>query len=187
MTQAPARTDLPPDVAADRRERDALAADVATAVEADLFITERPYLFGTKRIHVPAVTLCQTPEALAMIGLYLRSQGEFILWRRLSAFTQFPRVPSLMPRSRATCAIGLPVSRTSWTAPSRKSASNFLRVSAIAVLLKAMCSRYEGETVNGNRILTPWRHLNLDPSIGWLVYSSGAWAGMRPRSRSLSL
>ena len=81
-------------VDADRRERDALAADVATAVEADLFITERPYLFGTKRIHVPAVTLCQTPEALAMIGLYLRSQGEFILWRRLSAFTQFPRVPS---------------------------------------------------------------------------------------------
>lgn len=41
-------------VAADKRERDALAADVATAVEADLFITERPYLFGARKIHVPA-------------------------------------------------------------------------------------------------------------------------------------
>src|SRR5690242_4069185 len=55
--------------------------------------------------------------------------------RRLSAFTQFPSVPSLMPRSRATRAIGLPVSRTSRTAPSRKSLPNFLRVSAIAYLL----------------------------------------------------
>src|SRR5205814_8758714 len=55
--------------------------------------------------------------------------------RRASAFTQLPKVPALMPRSRATCAIGLPVSRTSRPAPSRKSASNFLRVSAIAVLL----------------------------------------------------
>src|SRR5262249_20240775 len=53
--------------------------------------------------------------------------------RRSSAFTQLPRVPSLIPRSRATCAIGLPVSRTSRTAPSPKSRSNFLRVSPIAV------------------------------------------------------
>jgi hypothetical protein len=43
------------------------------------------------------------------------------------------RVPSLI-RSLATSAIGLPVSLTSRTAPSRKSGSNFLRVSAIAVL-----------------------------------------------------
>src|SRR6266700_562590 len=53
--------------------------------------------------------------------------------RRRSVFTQFPRVPSLIPRSRATCAIGLPVSRTSRTAPSLKYASNFLRDSAIAL------------------------------------------------------
>src|SRR6266536_1236864 len=59
--------------------------------------------------------------------------------RRLPAFTQFPRVPSLIPRSRATCAIGLPVSRTSRTAPSRKSRSNFLRVSAIAYLPLRRC------------------------------------------------
>src|SRR6478752_1682952 len=51
--------------------------------------------------------------------------------RRRSALTQLPSVPSLTPRSRTTCAIGLPVSRTSRTAPSLKSLSNFLRVSPI--------------------------------------------------------
>src|SRR5512142_887839 len=51
------------------------------------------------------------------------------------------------PRSRATCAIGLPVSRTSRTAPSRKSLSNFLRVSAIGELLslKRIPPRCEGK------------------------------------------
>src|SRR4051794_27648036 len=39
--------------------------------------------------------------------------------------TQLPRVPSLTPSSRATCAIGLPVSNTSRTAPCLKSSSNF--------------------------------------------------------------
>lgn len=39
----------------------------------------------------------------------------------LSALTQLPSVPSLTPRSRATYVIGFPVSRTSRTAPSRKS------------------------------------------------------------------
>src|SRR6266545_7498147 len=51
--------------------------------------------------------------------------------RRRSAPAQFPRVPAFIPRSRATCATGLPVSRTSRTAPARKSRSNFLRVSPI--------------------------------------------------------
>ena len=73
--------DRPPEAAADQRERDALAAVVATVVEADLFITERPYLFGDRKIHFPCVTLCRVREALAMVGLYLRSQGEYVLWR----------------------------------------------------------------------------------------------------------
>ena len=80
-TGSGAYLDRAPGAAADQRERDALAADAATAVGADLFVTERPYLFGAKRMHVPGVTLCRIPEALAMIGLYLRSQGEFVLWR----------------------------------------------------------------------------------------------------------
>lgn len=39
---------LDPGAAADRRERDALAAEAAEAVQADLFITERPYLFQSR-------------------------------------------------------------------------------------------------------------------------------------------
>ena len=50
------------------------------------------------------------------------------------------------PRSRATCAIGLPVSRTSRTAPSRKSLSNFLRVSPIGEPpFKRISPRWEGK------------------------------------------
>ena len=41
--------------------------------------------------------------------------------RRRSVLTQLPKVPSLTPKSQATRAIGLPVSRTIRTAPSRKS------------------------------------------------------------------
>jgi len=37
--------------------------------------------------------------------------------RRRSAFTQFPNVPSLIPRSFATCATGRPIYRTSRAAP----------------------------------------------------------------------
>src|SRR5205823_5008929 len=84
--------------------------------------------------------------------------------RRASAFTQLPSVPALIPRSRATCAIGLPVSRTSRTAPSRKSRSNFLRVSPIAISSKAMCPRYEGK---------PTQHL---PPPG-VCLANGAYAG----------
>ena len=48
-----------------------------------------------------------------------------------SLATQFPSVPAWMPRSRAIWAIGLPVSRTMRTAPSRNSGSYFLRVSGM--------------------------------------------------------
>jgi hypothetical protein len=45
---------------------------------------------------------------------------------------QLPRAPSLTPRSLATWAIGLFVSSTIRTAPSRNSRSYFLRISGIA-------------------------------------------------------
>src|SRR5690606_28352633 len=48
-----------------------------------------------------------------------------------SLATQLPNVPSLIPRSRATSAIGLPVSRTIRTAPARNSGSNLLLVSGM--------------------------------------------------------
>ena len=44
-----------------------------------------------------------------------------------SLATQLPRVPGWTPRSRAIWAIGLALSRTMRTEPSRNSGSNFLR------------------------------------------------------------
>ncbi len=49
--------------------------------------------------------------------------------------TQLPSVPSFTPRSRATCAIGFPVSSTIRTAPSRNSRSYFFRFSGISILI----------------------------------------------------
>jgi hypothetical protein len=53
------------------------------------------------------------------------------------------------PASRATWAIGFPVSRTSRTAPSRKSQSDFLRVSPVAVLLSGDGFTLRGEAHKG--------------------------------------
>ena len=68
------------EAAADQRERDLLAAEVAQAVGADLFVTERPYLFELPAPVAQGVTVCRTAEALAVVSLYLRSQHEFVLW-----------------------------------------------------------------------------------------------------------
>src|SRR4051794_36207421 len=59
--------------------------------------------------------------------------------------TQLPNVPSLTPRSRATWAIGFPVSSTIRTAPSRNSRSYLLRISGIATPL-ADASTVSGES-----------------------------------------
>ena len=48
---------------------------------------------------------------------------EFLPWASLSLATQLANVPGLIPRSRATWAMGFPVSRTIPTAPSWKSRS----------------------------------------------------------------
>src|SRR5438034_925804 len=62
---------------------------------------------------------------------------------------QLPSVPSLTPNSRATRAIGLPVSNTSRTAPCRKSSSNF-RYLPIAPPFAAMSPRYGGKPRSGH-------------------------------------
>lgn len=68
------------EAAADQREHDALAAEIAMAVNVDLFVTERPYLFETRWPVAQGVTLCPIAKALAVVSLYLRSQNEFLLW-----------------------------------------------------------------------------------------------------------
>jgi hypothetical protein len=72
--------ELTPDKASEQRERDALALGVAESAHADLFITERPYLLA-RRLPAQRVTVCRLHEALALVGLYLRSQQAFIIWR----------------------------------------------------------------------------------------------------------
>jgi hypothetical protein len=71
--------DLDGGAAVDQRARDALAAEVAQAVGADIFITERPYLSETQAAIGQGVVICRTAEALALVSLYLRSQGEYVV------------------------------------------------------------------------------------------------------------
>ena len=67
--------------AAARREKDGLAAQVAAALKADIFITERPYLFEISPGSTLGVTICNPRDALALVALYLRAQSEFLVWR----------------------------------------------------------------------------------------------------------
>jgi len=73
--------DLDPAAAASRRERDVVATAVAAAAGADLFITGRPYLLAGRSSGGQGPTICTVGEALALVGLYLRAQREFIVWR----------------------------------------------------------------------------------------------------------
>jgi hypothetical protein len=79
-TNSRAYPHLGPDDAADQREKDGRSLQVATGAMADVFITERPYLF---EISIQSgVTVCRMTEALALVALYLRAQNEFIAsWR----------------------------------------------------------------------------------------------------------
>lgn len=65
--------------AAAQRAADALAAMVAETLGADLFITDREYLHNVTRDISDGVTICRPDDALALVGLYLRSQGEYVV------------------------------------------------------------------------------------------------------------
>lgn len=75
-----AYADLPVDVAADKREADVLALQVARGIDADIFVTERSYLYQAKLGHLP-VRLLRPRDAIAIVGLYLRSQGIYSVFR----------------------------------------------------------------------------------------------------------
>lgn len=73
---------LAPDAAAAQRAADVLAALVAATLDVDLFISTRPYLYEVRRFRPARGVLVIRPEdALPVIGLYLRRQGQFIGWR----------------------------------------------------------------------------------------------------------
>jgi hypothetical protein len=73
-----------PEVASELRRADALAAQVAQAVGADIFITDRQYLHQATLPLAEGVTFCDLDDALAVTGLYLRAQGSFVVSCELS-------------------------------------------------------------------------------------------------------
>ncbi len=78
-----AYADLDSCTASKRRRADAIAAQAAAAAGADIYITSRPYLFRVGW-EIAYGLLCAKPEeALPLVSLYLRTQGEFIDWRSL--------------------------------------------------------------------------------------------------------
>lgn len=63
-----------------QRKADILALKVAEeALNADIFITKRPYLYSDSLIvKNKGITLCYPDEAIPLISLYLRTQNQFI-------------------------------------------------------------------------------------------------------------
>ncbi len=72
---------IDPEAAAARRRADGLATRVAEAIGADAFITAREYLHASHWGLADGVTILNIPESLAALGLYLRSQGQYVLRR----------------------------------------------------------------------------------------------------------
>lgn len=67
--------------AAEQRQRDVIAAEGAAAIDADMFITQRPYLYATRLPVADGVMIATIPQALPVVSLYLRAQNQFIGWR----------------------------------------------------------------------------------------------------------
>ena len=65
--------------ASERRRADGLAEQVAEqGVHADVYVTRREYLAKATRRMNRETTVCTPEEALTLVSLYLRQQGEFI-------------------------------------------------------------------------------------------------------------
>lgn len=66
---------------ASKRRADMLALEVANqAIDADILVTDRDYLLrGEGLVSRRGVTICNIDEAIALISLYLRAQGEYVL------------------------------------------------------------------------------------------------------------
>ena len=73
--------DMPAAAAAERRTRDALAGQVAEAVHADIYLTDRPYLHAVTWPLARGMTVLDVDQALPLISLYLRAQGQHLIWR----------------------------------------------------------------------------------------------------------
>lgn len=76
-----AYSDRDPSAASEQRRVDALAAMVANSIGADVFITNRPYLHKMSWNVADGVTYLDIDGALALLGLYLRSQHTYVTSR----------------------------------------------------------------------------------------------------------
>lgn len=84
-TSTDAYDHLAPEEARNHRREDAIAAQVASqAVEADLYVTERSFLHKYRGYANRGTTVCTPAEALTLVGLYLRAQGEFHILNHVS-------------------------------------------------------------------------------------------------------
>jgi hypothetical protein len=76
-----AYVDLPAPQRRERRRLDLLAAQAAHAASADLFISERDYLHAASWRFADGVLVARLRDALPLVSLYLRSQGQYYTWR----------------------------------------------------------------------------------------------------------
>ena len=72
--------ELSSDVASKKRSDDATALMAAQALGADIYVTDREYLLERRDRFARDVTVVNVDEALAVIGLYLRTQGRYVTW-----------------------------------------------------------------------------------------------------------
>jgi hypothetical protein len=73
--------ELGKDEARARRRADAIAAQAASAIGADIYVTRRPYLHAITWDLASGVLVATPDDVLPLISLYLRTQGEFITYR----------------------------------------------------------------------------------------------------------
>jgi hypothetical protein len=84
-TTTDAYVHLNPEEAAKRRHDDVLAANVAMqGLGADIHVSNRQFLKKRGGYATRGVTICTPREAVALIGLYLRSQGDFSIVHRFN-------------------------------------------------------------------------------------------------------
>ena len=78
-TRTPAYSDLSSVEARARRVADSVAAVAARESNADIFVTERPYVRAAPWLRGQGVAFCEPLEAVQLISLYLRTCGTFLV------------------------------------------------------------------------------------------------------------
>ncbi|WP_329067739.1 hypothetical protein [Amycolatopsis sp. NBC_01480] len=71
--------ELGPCQAGEQRRLDAVAGQVAEAWGADIFVTERPYLFESRIDFAQGTTILRPVDALPVVALYLRAQAVYMI------------------------------------------------------------------------------------------------------------